>query len=132
MIHPSLLLRRALLADAAFSGVSALALTFGAGVLAPLLNLPYALLFESGIFLIAYVAFVGWLGTRAMTPKALVWVVVAGNAVWTIASIALLFSNAIAPNLLGEIMIAAQAIAVGVFGELQYLGLRRSGGAVTA
>jgi len=31
MIHPSLFLRRALLADAVFSGISAVALTFGAG-----------------------------------------------------------------------------------------------------
>jgi hypothetical protein len=40
MIHPSLFLRRAVLADAIFSGVSALLLTFGAGALAPVLNLP--------------------------------------------------------------------------------------------
>ena len=35
MIHPSLFLRRAILADAIFSGVSALLLTLGAGALAP-------------------------------------------------------------------------------------------------
>ena len=35
MIHPSTFLRRALLADAIFSGVAAVALTLGAGALAP-------------------------------------------------------------------------------------------------
>jgi hypothetical protein len=40
MIDPSMLLRRALLADAIFSGVSAVLLTFGAGALSPLTNLP--------------------------------------------------------------------------------------------
>jgi hypothetical protein len=132
MINPSLLLRRALLADAVFSGVSAVGLTLGAGLLATFLNLPEALLRETGLFLIAYTALVGWLGTRQSVPWALVLLVVAGNAAWTLASIALLFSGAVNPNLLGEIVVVAQAIATGVFAELQYIGLRRSGGVVTA
>ena len=132
MIHPSPFLRRAIQADAIFSGVSALLMTFGAGALAPWLNLPEALLRETGLFLIAYAALVGWLGTRQSMPKALVGIVIAGNAAWTIASIALLFSGAVTPNLLGEAFVAAQAIATGVFAELQYIGLRRSGGSVVA
>lgn len=132
MIQPSLFLRRAILADAIFSGISAVLLTLGAGMLAPWLSLPEALLREAGLFLIAYAALVGWLGTRQTMPKALVVIVVAGNAAWTLASIALLFSGWVNPNLLGEIMVAAQAIAVGAFAELQYVGLRKSGGAVTA
>jgi hypothetical protein len=131
MINPSLFLRRAILADAIFSGISAVVLTFGAGMLAPLLNLPEALLRETGLFLIAYAALVGWLGTRSSMPKMLVGIVIAGNAAWTLGSIALLFSGAVTPNLLGEAFVAIQAIATGVFAELQYIGLRRSGGAVT-
>jgi hypothetical protein len=132
MIHPSLLLRRALLADAIFSGTSAVVLTLGAGALAPLLNLPDALLRETGLFLILYAALVGWLGTRQAMPKMWAAIVVAGNAAWTLLSIALLFSGLVSPNLLGEIAVAAQAIATGVFAELQYVGLRRSGAAVAA
>jgi hypothetical protein len=132
MITPSPFLSRALLADAIFSGVSALGLTLGAGVLAPFLNLPEALLRETGLFLIAYTALVGWLGTRQSVLRALVLFVVAGNAAWTLASIALLFSGAVNPNLLGDIVVVAQAIATGVFAELQYIGLRRSGGVVAA
>jgi hypothetical protein len=132
MINPSLFLRRALLADAIFSGMSAVLLTLGAGALASLLGLPEALLRETGLFLVAYAALVGWLGTRHSMPKALVWIVVAGNAAWALASIALLFSGWIAPNLLGEAAVAMQAIAVGVFAELQVVGLRRSGGALAA
>jgi hypothetical protein len=132
MINPSVFLRRAILADAIVSGAMALLLTFGAGMLAPWLNLPEALLRETGLFLIAYAILVGWLGTRATMPKALVAIVIAGNAAWTIASIALLFSGAVAPNLLGEAFVALQAIAVGAFAELQYIGLRKSGGAVAA
>ena len=132
MIHPSLFLRRAIQADAIFSGVSALLLTFGAGALAPWLSLPEALLGETGLFLIAYAALVGWLGTRQSMPKPLVVIVISGNAAWTLGSIALLFSGAVSPNLLGQLVTVAQAIATGVFAELQYIGLRKSGGAVTA
>ncbi len=132
MIYASTFLRRALLADAVFSGVSAVGLTFDAGMFAPLLNLPEALLRETGLFLIVYTALVGWLASRSALPKTLVVLVVIGNAAWTVASIALLFSGAVAPNALGEIVVVAQAIATGVLAELQYVGLRRSGGAVTA
>jgi hypothetical protein len=104
----------------------------GAGALAPLLNLPEALLRETGLFLIVYAALVGWLGTRSSMPKALVLIVVAGNAAWTLASVARLFSDAVTPNLPGETFIAIQAIAVGAFAELQHIGLRRGGGALAA
>jgi hypothetical protein len=132
MINPSLFLRRAILADAIFSGISALLLTFGAGALAPLLDLPEALLRETGLFLIAYAALVGWLGTRASMPRALVAIVIAGNAAWTLASIALLLSDAVTANLLGEAFVVMQAIAVGAFAELKYMGWRRSAAALAA
>jgi hypothetical protein len=75
---------------------------------------------------------VGWLGTRQSIPKTLVVIVIAGNAAWTLASIALLLSGTVTPNLLGEAFVAAQAIATGVLAELQYVGLRKSGGALAA
>ena len=128
MINPSQFLRRAILGDAIFSGASAVMLTFGGGGLAPWLNLPEALLRETGLFLIVYAILVGWLGTRQAMPKAMVAIVIAGNVAWTLASIALLFSGAVTPNLLGEVFVAAQAIATGALAELQYIGLRRSGG----
>ena len=132
MIHSSQFLRRALLADAIFSGIAAVLFTVDADALAPLLNLPEALLRETDLFLIAYTALVGWLGTRESLPKALVMIVVAGNAAWTVASIALLFSGAVTPNLLGEVFVAAQAIVVGALAELQFIGLRKSGDALAA
>jgi hypothetical protein len=132
MINPSVFLRRAIQADAIFSGVSALLLTFSAGVLAPWLDLPEALLRETGLFLIAYTMLVGWLGTRQSMPKPLVVIVIASNAAWTFASIALLFSGVVTPNLLGDAAVALQAIAVGALAELQYIGLSRSGGVLAA
>ena len=132
MINPSILLRRAIQIDALVSGAMALLLTFATGLVAELTRLPDALLLESGLFLIAYVAFIGWLGFRETMPKLLVLAVIIGNAAWTLGSIALLFSGAVSPNLLGQIFVAAQAIAVGVFAELQFMGLRRSSAAQAA
>src|SRR5829696_458761 len=132
MIQPSLFLRRALLADALVTGAVALLQTFGAGLLTPLLGLPHPLVLETGLFLIAYSALVGWLGNRQSMPKALVAIVIAGNAAWAVGSIALMFSGAVTPNLLGYAFIALHAISTGVFAELQYIGLRKSGGAVAA
>lgn len=132
MITPSLFLRRALQADTIFSGTGAAIFSLGAGTLAPLFNLPEALVRETGIFLIAYTAYVGWLATRQSFQRILAGIVVVGNALWTLASIALLFSGQITPNLLGAAVVAAQAIATGTLAELQYIGLRKSGGIVAA
>ena len=132
MIDASTFLRRALLADAIFSGVAAVGFTFGAGAFASLFNLPEALRRETGLFRIAYTALVGWLASRGSVVRPLVLLVVVGNAAWTVGSIALLFSGAVSPNLSGELMVVAQAIATGVFAELQYVGLRKSGNVVAA
>jgi hypothetical protein len=126
MIVSSPFLRRMLLADAVFSGASAALIVPAAGAIAPLLELPEGLLRETGLFLIAYTVLVAWLSARQAVPKALVVIVIAANAAWTLASIALLPSGLVTPNLLGEAVIVAQAIATGVLAELQYIGLRRS------
>lgn len=130
--RPSTLLRRALQADALVSGAMALLLSFGSGVLARLLALPQPLLLETGLFLIGYAALVGWLGTRRALPKALVLIVIAGNALWTLGSVALLLSGMVAPNALGVAFVLIQATAVGIFAELQFIGLKRSDAAVAA
>lgn len=126
MIRPAPLLRFALIADAAASGAMALMLAFGAGLLAPRLGLPDALLRNAGLFLIGYAALVGVIASRAVMKKALVWAVIAINAVWVMDSIALLVGGWVSPSGLGLLFVAAQAAAVGVFAELQFVGLRRS------
>jgi hypothetical protein len=126
MIHPSLFLRRALQADAIFSGVAALMFVFGASLFASLTNLPEVFLRNTGFVLVIYAALVGYLGTRPTMAKAAVWAVIAVNAIWAVDSIALLASGLLSPNLFGQALIVMQAVAVGVFAELQFIGLRRS------
>ena len=124
--QPNTFLRYALLADAVASGATGLLLIAGAGVLESLLNIPLALSREAGLVLIPYVAFVATVGTRETIARGAVWAIIAANAVWALASVALLVSGWIAPNLLGVVFIALQAAVVAVFGELQFVGLRRS------
>lgn len=132
MINPSLLLRRALQLDALASGAMAVMLVAGAGYLAAFLNLPETFLRSTGVFLLAWTALVGFLATRETLSKAIVWAVIVGNAVWTIDSLALLATNWIAPNTLGIAFIVMQAVAVGLFAELQVMGLRKSEALVRA
>lgn len=128
--RPSTLLRRALQVDALVSGAMALLLSLAAGTLSRLLALPQPLLLETALFLIGYAALVGWLGTRRALPKALVLIVIGGNALWTLGSVALLLSGMVAPNALGVAFVLMQATAVGIFAELQFIGLKRSDAAV--
>jgi hypothetical protein len=104
----------------------AVLLVAGSDVLGPFLNLPEAFLRNTGLVLVAYAALVGFLGTRGVMPKIAVWAVIAINAMWTVDSVVLLISGWVSPNLLGQIFIVMQAIAVGVFAELQFIGLRKS------
>jgi hypothetical protein len=121
----SSLLHQALLADAAISGATGLLMLLGAGLLASLLGLPEALLRFAGLILLPYGVLVAYLGTRESPPRPAVWAVIAVNALWAADSILLLLSGWVAPNALGHVFVAAQALVVLIFAELQYIGMRR-------
>ncbi len=129
MVQTFPLLRAALMSDALISGAMALLLALAAAPLARLTGLPEPLLRGVGFILIAYALAVGYVGLRAWGSPALVWAVIGVNAAWVIGSIALLLSGLVMPNMLGYAFVILQAAAVGVFAELQYLGLRRETGA---
>ena len=123
--QPSTFLRRALMLDAVASGATALLVIAAAGLIDGLLGLPVALLRGAGLVLVPYVAFVALVATRARIEAGAVWVIIACNALWAIASFLLLLSGKLAPTGLGIAFVAAQAIVVALLGELQYMGLRR-------
>lgn len=122
--HPNLL-RYAILADALVSGAAGLLMLLGADLLAGLLGLPVTLLRYAGLSLLPFAALVAWLGARAHPPRAAVWAVVAYNVLWAVDSILLLLTGWVSPTALGYAFVVAQAIAVALFAELQYLGMRR-------
>jgi hypothetical protein len=118
-------LRRALLVDAAASGATGALMIAGAGFFDGLLGLPVALMREAGLILIPYVVFVVWVGTRETIARGPVLAIIAINAVWAVASFALLLSGWVSPTLLGHAFVIAQAVVVALLGELQYIGLKR-------
>jgi hypothetical protein len=124
MFTPSTLLRRALLADALASGLSGALLAFDAEPLSAWFGLPQALLQTAGMVSLAYAVLVAWLGTRDALWRPAVVAVIVGNAAWALGSLELLFT--MNTTSLGLAYVIAQGLLVGVFAELQFIGLRRS------
>ena len=117
-------LRFALLADAVASGATGLMMIAGADLLTGLLELPVALMREAGLLLVPYVAFVAYVGTRRTSCTAREGDRCA-NVLWVLGSVGLLVGGFVAPAALGYAFVIFQAIVVGVFAELQIIGLRR-------
>ena len=51
--------------------------------------------------------------------------IIALNVAWVAGSIGLLMSGTVTPTVLGYAFVIVQAVVVGVFAELQFIGLRR-------
>lgn len=127
----STLLRRVLLADAIVSGAVGLVLLIGAGPLGDELGLSPLLLRWVGVILLPWFALLGYLGTRGRIPVPAARAVIGANLLWVLASFLLLATGWVEPTTLGYAFIIGQALAVVLFAELQYLGLRRATSAVT-
>ncbi|HEX6861258.1 MAG TPA: hypothetical protein VF414_00490 [Thermoanaerobaculia bacterium] len=126
-VSVSTFLRRVLALDAVTSGAMGALLVLAQTPLSSLLGLSSSLLFWAGLSLLPFAAFVGWLATRELPPRAGVWAVVLINALWVVDSFVLLASGWPDLTLLGKVFVLFQAVAVAVFAELQFFGLRRSG-----
>ena len=117
-------LRLALLADAAVSGATGLAMMAGAGFVDGLLGIPAPLLRYAGLSLLPFAAIVAFVATRTQVSRPAAWAVVAYNVLWAADSVVLMASGWIAPTALGYAFIAFQAIVVAAFAELQFMALR--------
>ena len=119
-------LRKALAVDAVVSAAAALLMIGGAEILGPLLQLPVPLLFWSGIALIPFVAMVAFAARRETVPRLVLIDIILINALWVVASFAIMIVGAVTPNLLGIVFVTAQALTVALFAELEFIGLRRA------
>jgi len=119
-------LRRVLIADAAASAATGLLMLLAAGPLEQWLAIPAGLLRAAGASLIPFAALVAWLALRETVSRAGVWAVIALNVLWVVDSVALLFTSWVEPAMLGYAFVLAQAAAVAVLAELEYVGLRRA------
>lgn len=120
------LLRLALRLDAAGSGALGLAALVAATPLAGLLGPTAGALRGTGAFLVAYALALVLLAARPVVPRPGAWTVVGLNAAWVLGSVGALVAGRDTFTVLGVALVLAQAVAVAVFAELQWLGLRRA------
>ena len=125
IVSMSVFLRRVLLADALVSGAAGALMLFGAALLAPLLNLPVALLVPAGAVLALYAGALVWLARKPALPRGAVWALIAINVLWAIDCLWVSLGGVFAPTQLGHAFIGVQIAAVLLFADLQYMALRR-------
>jgi hypothetical protein len=117
-------LRTVLYADILFSTGGAVLMAACAPFLAPMLDLPSALLVGAGLVLVPWVVALGLVVRRRQVSKTVLMDIAGINLLWCAACFGLLASGEIAPNGLGVAFVVAQAVAVAALGVLQFLGLR--------
>jgi hypothetical protein len=66
------------------------------------------------------------IAARPAIPRTAAWAVVVGNAVWVLGSVGAAVAGRDTFTTLGVAVVLAQAAAVAVFADLQWLGLRRA------
>jgi hypothetical protein len=119
-------LRRVLLADAAISGATGVAMIVGANALEARLGVPAWLLRSAGIAFLPFAAMVWLAATRASLPRGAVLAVIVLNVLWAVECVLLLATGWLDPTPFGVAFIVAQAITVVVLAELEWVGLRRA------
>jgi len=120
-------LRKVLFLDAATCTSAGLLMLFGGAALSAPLGLAPRFLQAAGLSLLPFAAYLAYVARRPELPRAHLWVIVAGNAVWVLASALILATGWVQPTVLGYGFVIVQALAVLVLTELEWVGLRRTG-----
>ncbi|MFB4291838.1 hypothetical protein ACBI99_29600 [Nonomuraea sp. ATR24] len=118
-------LRLVLALDAVVTGANGLVYLAGAGLVSDLLGPDAGLLRGIGAFLLVYGAAVGLLAARGTVSQAGVKAVIGLNIAWTLGSVAAVITGMMEFTTIGAVWAIAQALVVGVFAELQIMGLRK-------
>lgn len=126
LLQPSPLLRLTLKVDALAGGAMGLLMALAAQPLGELLGLPFVLLLVAGIVLLPLALVLYWMSNQPALSRTGVWAVIALNALWVVESAALLVTGYVQPTALGYAFVIGQALAVLLFAELEFFGLRRS------
>lgn len=121
MIRFPFTIRQAMTLDFVGTGATALLAITAAGFTAGLTELPEPLLRGAGLMLLPFLALVAAMALKPVRGGVIA--VIAINIAWVIASVAVL-AFFVSPNAFGYAFIVAQALAVGLFAELQILALR--------
>ena len=113
------LLRLALRLDAVVTAANGAAYLVLAGPLEDLLGLEAAVLRPAGALLLVFAAAVWLVAARTRISRAPVLAVIAVNALWVVASLALAVFGWGSPDTAGTIWVVLQALVVAGFAELQ-------------
>jgi apolipoprotein N-acyltransferase len=119
------LLRLAMRADAAISGVAGLAGVPLAGYLATVSGTTKAFEYGMAAFLISYGVLVFWLATLPSVRRAGMAVVL-GNLLYTVAAVVLVLTDVFPLTATGVVVTLGSGIYTLFFAELQYQGWRRT------
>ena len=118
------MLKKVLYLDAAMSGAAGVLMVAGSAVLAPLLEIPAGLLFWAGLALVPFVALLVLTARSAEISRLMLFDIVLVNALWVVASFAIMLAGLVQPNVFGIAFISIQALAVAGLTALQFAGLR--------
>lgn len=120
------LLRRSLLANALFTMGCGFVLVFASGTVAALMGAVGATeLIITGVILLLYAADLARTAHGKRLPRRRVYYFIGMDLLWVIGSAVVLWGLAVPFTGAGRWIILLVADAVGLFGLLQYLGLRR-------
>jgi hypothetical protein len=117
-------LQRVLWLDAASCLITGVVFLTASTTVEQLLAIPALLARVLGLVLLAFGAFVAWVGTRRELLRPAVLAIAAANALWAVESVLALVFGWLQPNALGEWFVIAQAGAVAAIAGLQFIGLR--------
>lgn len=125
------LLRNALRANGAFSTLSGLAFTLGAGPVAAAIGLGDArLLAGVGLGLLGFAAYLAWVSSRPTIDLSTSMQIVFADLAWVVGTVPLVLLDVLSRT--GTIAAVLIADVVLLFAILQFLGVRRIRGASSA
>jgi hypothetical protein len=124
-MNPTFFLKRVLLLDAASCLALGGPVALVADGLSSLTGLPASLLFGAGMALLPLGLFIFWVATRPAIHPLFVYLIVAGNLLWSLESLMVITgSPTITP--FGTLFVAGQAAAVAALAALEWIGVRRA------
>jgi hypothetical protein len=117
--------RNVVLFDAATCAVMGLALVLAAAPLASLTAIPVTHVHYAGVALLPIAALMAAVALGRVPLVAGAALVIGGNVLWVLGSVALMVGDWIEPNGFGYVFIGVQAAAVALLAALELAALRR-------
>lgn len=106
--------------DAATCAVMGVLLVSASGLISSITLVPASLSFWAGLVLLPIAGFMAFFARTSIVPAWAAQMIVLGNVLWVLGSVALPVLGLISPNAFGWIFILAQAAVVAMFAGLEW------------